>query len=333
MTAYKDYEKILEFIYSIPDLPEDLRSRFERWMLDREEDMAFEAAFKDLWYSKEIDNDTLKSVDPEALARLLSEIGESKPAEKNRRFNLPRILRYAAVAAAVILSSVATYVAVEKTSHPRTVLVSAKGSTGEFTLPDGSRVLLNSDSRLTYCDADFSKGGKRKVAVDGEAFFDVTRDESRPFVVDMGKMDVEVLGTTFDVRNYSFSKTDEVVLLSGKVKVRTDGKEDNQRILHPDQRFVMNKKSGGCSVEDVSAVNYCRWTSPRLKLENEPLYDILVTLSRKYCLDLEVSPDVDRNFKLSLTLSNESIDEIMPIITFLSGINYTISGNTLAVSK
>lgn len=333
MSTYKDYEKILEFIYSNPDMPEDLRARCERWMLDREEDPELDSALQLLWETREMNAETPLPINPEAMSRLLSEIGENNVPQNRHRFSLKRALRYAAVAAALILTSLVTYIIADKESVKETVLLTAKGSTGEFQLPDGSKVLLNSDTRLTYLANNFGKDGKRRVSVDGEAYFEVSRDENCPFVVDMGEMDVEVLGTCFDVRNYSFSKTGEVVLLSGKVKVNTIDKKDESRILYPNQRFILDRKSGSCTVEDAAALNYCRWTSPRLKLENEPLGDILITLSRKYCLDLEVDSDVDKDFKLSLTLSTESLDEIMPVITFLSGINYTLSGNTLKVTQ
>ncbi len=337
MSTSKDYEKILNFIYSHPDLPEDLRWRIESWMLDRENDPTLDSALHSLWESKEMITDETSAINPAALSRLLAEIGDSQQEKtaSRKRFNFRRILRYASVAAIAFIASAATYYFTDREERTlsETVLVTAKGSTGEFKLPDGSLVLLNSDTRLTYCPEDFKNKGKRKVSVDGEAYFEVVKDKNHPFVVDMGKMDVEVLGTSFEVRNYAFSKIEEVVLLSGKVKVQTEGSKDKERILLPDQRLVLDRKDGVCSVEDVPAVNYCRWTTPRLKLENEPLGDILITISRKYCLDLEVDPDVDKNYKLSLTLYNESIDELMPVITYLSGVNYTISGNTLRILK
>lgn len=337
MSTFKDYEKILDFIYSHPDMPDDIRQRIEQWMLLRENDRNLDAALHSLWDREVMDSES-SAVNPVALSRLLSEIGDNqeKGIEKistlGRLFK-KRMVRYAAVAAIAIIASLATWFAASSTSRTDTVLVTAKGSTGEFRLPDGSLVLLNSDTRLTYCSDDFDRTGKRKVAVDGEAYFEVVKDPNHPFVVEMGKMDVEVLGTSFEVRNYSFSKSDEVVLLSGKVKVQTDANKSDDRILYPDQRLVLDKKSGQVEVENVPAVNYCRWTSPRLKLENEPLGDILITICRKYCLDLEVAPEVDKDYTLSMTLYNESIDELMPVITYLTGVNYTISGNTLYVSK
>lgn len=335
MSTLKDYEKILDFFYTHPDIPDDLRQRFESWMLDHENDGTLDSALHILWESKEMAVVNSQEFNPEALTRLLSEIGKSQaddtPSEKH--FRMPQWLRYAAVIFTAVFASAITYLLTVSNPETETVLISAKGSTGEFRLPDGSLVLLNSDSRLTYRADDFKKRGNRKVAVDGEAYFEVVKDSDHPFVVAMGEMDVEVLGTSFDVRNYAFSNLEEVVLLSGKVQVNTDNDAGDSRILYPDQRLVLDRRTGKQIIEDVPALNYCRWTSPRLKLENEPLGDILITLSRKYCLDLEIASNVDKDFKLSLTISNETIDELMPVITYLSGINYTISGNTLRIMR
>jgi transmembrane sensor len=212
-----------------------------------------------------------------------------------------------------------------------TILITAKGSTGQFTLPDGTNVRLNSDTRLIYDPESFMADGKRRVSIEGEAFFDVTKDAEHPFVVKLTDMEVEVLGTSFDVRNYSFSSKEEVVLLTGKVKVESKGIGEPVTI-YPDQRLVFNRANGDCDVQQTAAINYCRWIEPRLKLENEPLGDLLITLSRKYNLELEIAPDVDLTKRISLTLHNDDIEDLMPVIAYLTDLSYKIENNTLYIN-
>ncbi len=337
----KDYEKIINFIYNHPDIPDDVREAIRSWMIQHEDDGDLYSTMYDVW-NKEFGKDC-GNVDAAALSRLLNEVGTESIASESpvlasvarRRIHAAkfrRLLSYAAIAAAICLTAVITYIAASDNAPQQTILMTAKGSTGEFTLPDGSKVRLNSDTRLTYDERSFLAEGKRRVNVEGEAFFDVTKDADHPFVVTLTDMEVEVLGTSFDVRNYGFSNKEEVVLLTGKVKV--DSKRMNEAVtISPDERFVLNRANGEYNVEQTSAINYCRWIEPRLKLENEPLGDLLVTISRKYSVDLEIAKGVNLDQRVSLTLHNDDLEEIMPVISYLTDIEFTIENNTLHIKN
>lgn len=326
----KDYDKILNFIYNHPSVPEDIRSIIRDWMLQHEDDQELTESMFALW-DNEFGEDR-DSIDPAALTRLLNDISSDvRESERTRRFNFRRIMRYAAVVAAICITAIVTYVVAGSGKGSETILITAKGSTGQFTLPDGTNVRLNSDTRLIYDPESFMADNKRRVSIEGEAFFDVTKDADHPFVVKLTDMEVEVLGTSFDVRNYSFSSKEEVVLLTGKVKVESKGIGEPVTI-YPDQRLVFNRATGDCDVQQTAAINYCRWIEPRLKLENEPLGDLLITLSRKYNLELETAPDVNLTKRISLTLHNDDIEDLMPVIAYLTDITYKIENNTLYIN-
>ncbi len=327
----KDYEKILDFIYNHQPVPDDIRIAIRDWMLQHEDDPELSSSMLSIWNNEFGKNSG--TFDPMALTRLLNDISSNgTKVRKTRKFNISKLIRYAAVVAAVCLTSIVTYVSTKSNEDKETILITAKGSTGEFTLPDGTNVRLNSDTRLTYDSKSFMSDGKRRVSVEGEAFFDVTKDAGNPFVVQLTDMEVEVLGTSFDVRNYSFSSKEEVVLLTGKVKV--EGKDIKKPVtIYPDQRFVLNRANGDCNVEKTAAINYCRWIEPRLKLENEPLGDILITLSRKYSVELEIEKNVDLNKRISLTLQNDALEDLMPVISYLTDINYRVENNILYISN
>lgn len=326
----KDYDKILNFIYNHPSVPEYIRSIIRDWMLQHEDDQELTELMLALWDNEFGEN--RDSIDPAALTRLLNDISSDvRESERTRRFNFRRIMRYAAVVAAICITAIVTYVVAGSGKGSETILITAKGSTGQFTLPDGTNVRLNSDTRLIYDPESFMADGKRRVSIEGEAFFDVTKDAEHPFVVKLTDMEVEVLGTSFDVRNYSFSSKEEVVLLTGKVKVESKG-IGKPVTIYPDQRLVFNRANGDCDVQQTAAINYCRWIEPRLKLENEPLGDLLITLSRKYNLELEIAPDVDLTKRISLTLHNDDIEDLMPVISYLTDITYKIENNTLYIN-
>ncbi len=332
MEPNENYEKILNFFYDFPDISEDLRKRFEDWMLANESSVNLQEALLDLWNREygRIDN----PVSSDSLARLLTtvETYEDSGRINKRRSKWKSFFKYAASILVVIISSLITLLYFSKHAAPKeTILLTAKGSVGEFTLPDGSVVMLNGDSRLSFIEEGFGKNGKRTVNIQGEAFFDVSRDPEHPFVVKMSKMEVEVLGTSFDVRNYPFSSTEEVVLLSGSVKVATN--ENGVHTLRPDQRFVYDRAGGECEIENSDASKYCRWYESRLKLESETLEDLMVIIGRKYCLDINIDPDIDLSTKVSITLQNEPIEELMPILSYLTGIKWNLADSTLSITK
>lgn len=331
----KDYEKIINYIYGNPEVPREISEAFTLWLAEHEDDEALTFAMLAKWV-QELEQKTTQ-VDAEALTRLLNDVSPAwndnsqeiiDPVRRISRWR--KAISYAAVLAAVILSSLITYNFVSSRMNSETVFITAKGSTGEFTLPDGSRVLLNSDSRLSFDANRFMADGKRRVNISGGAFLNVAKDRKHPFVVSMQGMDVEVLGTSFDVRSYPDSRNEEVVLLSGKVKV-SSASLPHPVEMTPDSRFVLNRESGTYQLENARAINYCRWIESKLKLENEPLGDLLITIGRKYNLELDIAPGVDLNQRLSLTLHKDDFEDLMPVVEYLTDISYYVSDNTLHI--
>ena len=205
-------KRIIDYIFRHPETPEEIRQQFERWMLAREHDSGIDEILWDIWENHAAP--VSEEEDRRGLERLRASIRASRVRTLPRR-----VLRYAGMAAAVVLVFLGGYFAATQTLAPEkeVTLLTAKGHVGEFTLPDGTKVWLNGESRLKY-NADFS-GRTRDVALTGEAFFEVRKDTLRPFRVSMNDLQVEVLGTSFDAMNYAFGSSEEVVLKSGSVKI------------------------------------------------------------------------------------------------------------------
>lgn len=123
------------------------------------------------------------------------------------------------------------------------MLIASSDNVGSYTLPDGTRVWLNRDSRLSY-NQDFGKSA-RNVSIDGEGYFEVTRNEACPFIVNMhDNLQVKVLGTTFNIVSDPVGHSAEVILRSGSVQVSdTDSKE--LVILRPDQKYSWDRGRTG----------------------------------------------------------------------------------------
>lgn len=316
-------KRVIDYLFRHPETPEDIRRQFERWMLAREGESEIDEIMREIW-----DKHTAP-VSEEADRRGLERLHATLRAGKIRM--LPRsILRYAATAAAIVLVFLGGYYSATRTLGPveEITLLTAKGHVGEFTLPDGTKVWLNGESRLKY-NADFS-GDTRDVALSGEAFFEVRKDSLRPFRVSMNSLQVEVLGTSFDAMSYSSGSNEEIVLKTGSVKI-TGEHLRKPVMLRPDERFSLDRLSKCARVEKVDAQNYCQWFSPRLIFDNTPLKDIITNLERRYNIEISLSSHISPDKRLSLVVCHEPLEDLMEVMSSLMSIRYRIDGNRVVI--
>lgn len=313
--------RILNFIYAQQDIPTSVRLAFRQWMADQERNPEVDRLLEELWEANEAESAPEKI--REGLHRLHAKI---------RKDRLRRMLRYAGAAAAAVLIFVGGYFSATRSVEPaeRITLVTAKGHMGEFTLPDGTRVWLNEESRLGY-DADFS-GSIREVTLSGEAFFKVERDSLRPFRVGMGGLEIEVLGTSFDAIGYADGSDRQVILKSGSVSISGEGLSRPVRLC-PDQKFAQNPLHDGFSVEQVDARNYCQWFEEHLSFYNTPLKDIMINLERKYHVEIVLSSSLQADKRLSLVVQHEPLEDIMEVISKLMPIRYQIDDDRVFVTN
>ena len=158
-----------------------------------------------------------------------------------------------------------------------------KGGEYRIELEDGTKVWINSASRLRY-PVVFS-GDTREVYLDGEAYFEVRRDVDRPFIVHSGEQKVTVLGTSFGISCYASEANDYTTLVSGKVKVDLErGKQSF--VLEPGMQVAYNKESGVAMERKVDVAEFVAWKDGKYIFKQKRLEDILSTLSRWY--DFEV---------------------------------------------
>ena len=242
-----------------------------------------------------------------------------------------RPLRYcAAVAASVVIFMGGIAVArLGMTPERETVLMASSDNTGSYTLPDGTRVWLNRGGRLSY-NQDFG-GRERIVAIDGEGYFEVTRNENCPFIVNMhDNLQVKVLGTEFNVLSNPADHSAEVILRSGSVQV-SDTESKELVILKPDQKFSWDM--GRTEVTAVNAGDCCRWYEHRLSFDNVRLCDILESLSHKYQTRITCNATDLKDKRMSLTVRDESLEDIMEVVSTLLPVRWERQGMTIIIDN
>lgn len=265
-----------------------------------------------------------------AFSGIRHEEAESPRLEKRKPFR-SKALKYciaAAAAAALFLTGAATSELVTG-KRQETVLMASSENISSYTLPDGSKVWLNKNSWLTY-NQKFGKR-TRQVALKGEGYFEVNRDERRPFIVKMqNNLDIKVLGTTFNACNYPSLNKAEVILRSGSVQVSDNGRNEYV-ILKPNQKFTWNE--GTAEISSVNAMNCCRWFEHRLVFDNVKLKDILENLSHKYQTEISLNVGNLADKHMSMTIRDESVEDILDILTTLLPIRWRYQGAEIIIEN
>lgn len=205
------------------------------------------------------------------------------------------------------------------------------GKSSTIVLSDGSKVYINSGSKLLY-PAVFDKH-KREIYVDGEIYLDVTKDKDRPFIVKTSQLEVNVLGTSFNVRAYSSTETQAIVLVEGAVSVGNLSTKKKQN-LQPNQMFSYDKESNTTSIETVDAANYVTWIHGYLLCEKTPLDEILLKLKRYYNIEIEYNPIMMKNTKVTGKLDLKAgIDEVLTYIKMIAPISYSGDNNKYIIER
>lgn len=265
-----------------------------------------------------------------AFSGIRHEEADAPRLEKRKPFR-SKALKYciaAAAAAALFLTGAATSELLTG-KRQETVLMASSENISSYTLPDGSKVWLNKNSWLTY-NQRFGKR-TRQVALKGEGYFEVNRDERRPFIVKMqNDLDIKVLGTTFNACNYPSLNKAEVILRSGSVQVSDNGRNEHV-ILKPNQKFTWNE--GTAEISSVNAMNCCRWFEHRLVFDNVKLKDILENLSHKYQTEISLNVGNLADKHMSMTIRDESVEDILDIMTTLLPIRWRYQGAEIIIEN
>lgn len=172
---------------------------------------------------------------------------------------------------------------------------------------------------------------ERSLNLSGEAYFEVTRNEEIPFKVHTEELDVKVLGTKFNFRNYKDDLEAKVCLLEGKVALNTRQKET---VLHPDQQALLDKKTGKLSVSGTKAAYSAEWTNDRLYFDEVLLSDIIKELERSYDVKITVADDTLNTIRFygNFRKREQSIQEIMNVLSSTDKMTYTINGKNIVIT-
>lgn len=202
---------------------------------------------------------------------------------------------------------------------------------GEYrlVLADGTRIWLNSESSLKYPVA--FQGNERKVYLEGEAYFEVSKDEHKPFIVVSGESSIRVLGTSFNVRAYADEAQLYATLVEGTVRL---SHAQQSLILYPDEQGVITFVSRKLEKRKVDANLYTAWKDGRFIFENQTLEEIMNTLGRWYDVKVFYSNEQVKQAVFNGNLKRyDNFDQIVKMLELTGVAHFKINGETIIISE
>lgn len=212
-----------------------------------------------------------------------------------------------------------------------TSVSSSEGCGVHVVLPDGTEVVLNSNSELRYSDSFGKKD--RNVSFIGEGYFEVARNEEIPFNVMSNTLNIEVLGTKFDVSDYCNEAEPCVTLLDGKLCVSSVARKDQKIILAPNQKAVLDKASGSLTSSRTSAKQSIEWMDGYLFFDDRLITDIANKIERYYGVKVVLASDEIKNLRFygNFAHQGQSLEDILDALATTGKIRYIKSDNVVTL--
>lgn len=204
------------------------------------------------------------------------------------------------------------------------------GKTFKLALSDGSQVVLNAGSKLKF-PVNFIKDENRTVFLNGEAYFEVAKDAKHPFIVSTEDMDIEVLGTQFNVTSFTNDQKTYTVLVEGKVAAHNKLAAKNTKILNPNEKVFF--ENGKLQVKPVKVAKYIAWTQGELIFVDDSFKVIINKLERKFNLKIENNYSALANINITATFTNETIEEVLSTFQTYKSFDYVLKGGTVTISR
>lgn len=261
-------------------------------------------------------------------------------------------LKVTAIAASLILAITLAAFFFNKPAgkNEKQNIVSTKiGSKTNLVLPDGSKVWLNADSKISYSD-DFGVA-ERKITLKGEAYFDVVKDSEHPFVINTSALTLKVLGTAFNVRAYPGEKNTEAILIRGSLQITLHNNNKQVIVLKPNEKLAVQNEYSDTTVirkqfdhkiplvsiseikkspRDSVAIE-TQWVKNRLAFSDKKLEDVALQISRWFGVEVIIRGDELKNKEFSGLYNDQNLHQVMESLKLAGGFQFKIENNTVVI--
>jgi ferric-dicitrate binding protein FerR (iron transport regulator) len=268
--------------------------------------------------------------------------------EGGKKKGVVSLLKWSLAAASVIAVLGLTFLLLKKDNrvadNKQTIVSSGSDSRSTMTLPDGSIVRLNAKSKVSYAEG-FGKT-TREVFLTGEAYFEVTHNERIPFIVHTDEADIKVLGTKFNVRNYSNEHKMEAALLTGSIELTLHTDTEHKILLKPSDKIIVKKNAAGDSatmpstnknveltsikVQD-SVIVETSWLNDKMAFVDKPFAEIALDLERQFDVHIEFKNAEVSSYKYTGVYDEENPAGILRILQMIKPFQYTINNKQITI--
>jgi ferric-dicitrate binding protein FerR (iron transport regulator) len=256
-------------------------------------------------------------------ADLQSKIPGSRPASRSLRTLVFRI------AAVLVLGLVLSLSGIYVSRMQGTVRVLAGDQPVEVILEDGSEVIVNRNSVLRY-SRSFAQG-ERKVKLSGEAWFQVARDTSRPFIIDAGAALVEVLGTSFNVNAYRQNPTVEITVESGLVALSSKANQEDQIVMQAGAAGSYNKSRKQLKLIPSSDPNSMAWKTRELFFDGSSLQEVCAVVNKVYGVQLVIMNEALLACPITVTFRDQSLESVLKVLESTLDLQITRDGEKIVL--
>lgn len=301
------------------------------WMKESEENARQLFRMEEIYHLGKFNQYADRQQMARAEKQLYKKLDEEK-RKQNKILRMHRWMKYAAMIAVILVIGGGSgyWLYQNGNNQHMMVAVANEGIVKEIILPDGTKVWLNNSATLKY-PREFSEKA-RNVYLDGEAYFEVTKNRHKPFTVQSDAMRVRVLGTTFNFKCDKNYRIAEVTLIEGEIEVKGN-KEEGQIILAPGQRAELNKNNGRLTVKQVDAKMDAVWHDNLIPFQKADIFTISKALERFYDIKIILSPGMRADKTYSGVLKKKStIESVLKSLQNSISIDYKIVGNNIFIS-
>ena len=269
-------------------------------------------------------------VDEKCMERLKERIDRQAGIQKPWRVYVLRVAKMAAAILLPVLLVTTLYLYTDsRQSFPSDMIVSTgKGERASMTLPDGTKIALNYDSQVTYDPEAFAKG-ERRIDFDGEGYFQAKKDSRHPFVIHAQGLQVEVLGTVFNLLARNGDTHSELFLEEGSVRLMSV-LTGEKVLLSPNQKAVLSVETGHIVVQTMENIaEASAWRKGDLIFRNEPLGNVLRTLEGCYGYKITTDCEDCLTDEFTGTLPTWDINEVLEVLEKLYPLEIEIKGKEI----
>jgi len=330
-TRINDIDELIA-VYFSGSLSSSQLTQLHDWINASHDNKIYFLKIREVWFSSICASDTERFNKEKAYRDFIN-----KNIKKRNRFTRniwPTLLRVSAVAAIILIVSFFAYHQGSNTikkQFTNIVMEAPLGSTTKIYLPNSTLVWLNAGSKITY-----SQGFgvvDRQVQLSGEGYFEVTKNENLPMKVITKELVVEVVGTTFNFKNYQNDEETTVVLEEGKIISHNQLKPGDNLTLCQNQKVTLNKRTKTMKLSNVVSKNGLGWINGSLFFDGLPLHDIIRTLERNYNVKISVTDESLNTYRFygHFSRTENTIRDVLDKLAGTNKLKYTINGSEVVL--